>query len=67
MGLRPRAPQCDDPQKVVLGAQLASTVSNLARAANEDQVRQAIEETLSLTFLLGFRTYPQRARTWERT
>jgi hypothetical protein len=32
-------------------------------AANEDQVRQAIEEMLNLKFPRGFRTYPSRART----
>src|SRR5687768_108887 len=30
--------------------------------ANEDQVRQAIEEMPNLQFLPGFRTYPRRAR-----
>jgi hypothetical protein len=35
----------------------------IASAANEDQVRQAIEEILNLMPLLGFRTYPQQART----
>ena len=35
---------------------------SLPRPLNEDQVRQAVEEMLSLTILPGFRTPPRQAR-----
>jgi hypothetical protein len=54
-------------QKKLHSARNLQDSADVAQAANEDQVRQAIEEMLSLTFPLGFRTYPQWARTWERT
>ncbi len=39
------------------------SVPPVAWAVNEDQVRQATEEKLGLRILLGFRAYPQQART----
>src|SRR5205823_59953 len=36
------------------------------RLRNEDQVRQAVEEMLSLMTLPGFRTHPRKARRWTQ-